>query len=619
MRRICLIILLFLFANIGISKANIFNNFTEVNSCISGYKSFADYKSKLQSCYQNKGIDFDQDTLNSLSKKKNVLRKSGFDLEKYSKSENISKLKNYTFNNPDKIYGITEDLNSLYKSELITANTKNNLLFQSYNSFSIQNLQILNSNNIFNSIKEFGKKVKDAYKDGSTIKDKVAKIYDVAKQQALTNTVQQNLIIAASTTASGYFAAEQAGLLEEDEKENVAITLSTSVSALDENNNQTITITATSATPVTGIISLDFDPTGSATEGTDYETLDSISIIPGALTGITEFTLTDDAVYEGNETITLIVNKASSLGSFTILNTPSITITENESAPVVTLATSASTIAEDAGSSLTLTATISQVADEDVTVSIATAGTALEGTDYSTISDITVSAGSTTGTVLFIPTNDTTYEINETAIVSISSVSGADATESGTQSETITISADGDAAPTVTLATSATTIAEDAGSSLTFTATLSVPTYQNVTVALGTAGTGTERTDYGVISDITVLAGQTTGTASFTPTDDSTYEGDETAVVSITSVSGGSANESGTPQEVTITVTEDDDPPSFSIDDVTTADESAANATFTITLTPASGKDITVDYATSNGTATTADGDYTATSGTLNY
>ena len=73
-----------------------------------------------------------------------------------------------------------------------------------------------------------------------------------------------------------------------------------------------------------------------------------------------------------------------------------------------------------------------------------------------------------------------------------------------------------------------------------------VATTEDVTVALGTAGTGTEGTDYSTISDITVSAGQTTGTASFTPTDDNVYEGNETAVVSISSVSGGSANESGT-------------------------------------------------------------------------
>ena len=39
-------------------------------------------------------------------------------------------------------------------------------------------------------------------------------------------------------------------------------------------------------------------------------------------------------------------------------------------------------------------------------------------------------------------------------------------------------------------------------------------------------------------------------------------------------------------------------------------------STFTVSLSAASGRDITVDYATSNGTAT-AGADYTATSGTL--
>ena len=70
MRPFYLIILLILFSNIGVSKADIFNNFAELDSCISGYKSFNDYKSKLQSCYKDKGVNFDKETFNSLSKKK---------------------------------------------------------------------------------------------------------------------------------------------------------------------------------------------------------------------------------------------------------------------------------------------------------------------------------------------------------------------------------------------------------------------------------------------------------------------------------------------------------------------------------------------------------------------
>ena len=49
--------------------------------------------------------------------------------------------------------------------------------------------------------------------------------------------------------------------------------------------------------------------------------------------------------------------------------------------------------AENAGSSLTLTAQALLLHDEDITVAFQQAGTGTEGTDYGTISDITISAG----------------------------------------------------------------------------------------------------------------------------------------------------------------------------------------------------------------------------------
>ena len=99
-------------------------------------------------------------------------------------------------------------------------------------------------------------------------------------------------------------------------------------------------------------------------------------------------------------------------------------------------------------------------------------------------------------------------------------------------------------APTVTLSRSSSAIDENSGSTVTITATLSVATFQDVTVSIdGTGGTGTEGTDFGTVSDITISAGATTGTAAVDPTDDSVYEGDETAGVSISGVSGGGASE----------------------------------------------------------------------------
>ena len=101
------------------------------------------------------------------------------------------------------------------------------------------------------------------------------------------------------------------------------------------------------------------------------------------------------------------------------------------------------------------------IIDTDITIS--TSGTALEGTDYGNVADITISAGDTTGTATFTPTDDSVYEGNETATITMASITGANA--GSTTSQTITIT-ENERAPTVTLSTSATSIAENAGSSL---------------------------------------------------------------------------------------------------------------------------------------------------------
>jgi subtilase-type serine protease len=108
--------------------------------------------------------------------------------------------------------------------------------------------------------------------------------------------------------------------------------------------------------------------------------------------------------------------------------------------PTVTLSSSAPSINESATGTLTITSILSCAVQSPVTVTIGTSGTATEGSDYNNISNIVISAGSTEGSTTFDPTSDTSYEqSNETAILSITGVSGGGATESGNQSVTITI------------------------------------------------------------------------------------------------------------------------------------------------------------------------------------
>jgi len=328
------------------------------------------------------------------------------------------------------------------------------------------------------------------------------------------------------------------------------VTLASSASSISEGGSD-LTLTATLSNPTYQSVTVSIDGTsGSATEGSDFATVTDITIASGDTTGTAAFNPTEDNLYEASsaESAVIAISGVSGGGATEFeIQTASISITDGDSAPTVTLASSASSVGEGE-SALTLTATLSVATYANVVVTIdGTGGTGTEGSDFETVSDITISAGSTSETTAFIPTDDSgTYEDTETAVIAISGVSGGSASESGTQTATVSIT-ENESAPTVTLASSASSVSED-GSNLTLTATLSISTYEAVTVTLDPTGTGIEGTDYAAISNITISAGATTGTAVFNPTDDDKYESstDETAIVSITGVSGGNASESGT-------------------------------------------------------------------------
>ena len=158
------------------------------------------------------------------------------------------------------------------------------------------------------------------------------------------------------------------------------------------------------------------------------------------------------------------------------------------------------------------------------------------------------------------------------------------------------------------------TVAEASGAAAAFTVTLNAVSAQVVTVAYATsAGTASAGLDYTSISStLTIPAGRLTGTIRVPILDDTLDEPDETFTVTLSSPTNATiSDDSGTG-----TITDNDDPPTLRINDVTVAETSGTVAVFTVTLNAVSAQVVTVHYTTVDGTAV-EDSDYTKTGGML--
>ncbi|MFQ5638749.1 MAG: Calx-beta domain-containing protein, partial [bacterium] len=153
---------------------------------------------------------------------------------------------------------------------------------------------------------------------------------------------------------------------------------------------------------------------------------------------------------------------------------------------------------------------------------------------------------------------------------------------------------------------------EDSGTT-SFTVSLSEATTVDVSVDFTTTdGTAGAPDDYTATSGtLTILAGNTTGTIDVTLIDDTLDEDAETFMVDLSNpVNGTIADNQGLG-----TIIDNDPEPTISISDET-ENEDVGTMSFTVSLSAASSKDVSVDFTTTDGTAGAPD-DYTATSGTL--
>lgn len=183
-------------------------------------------------------------------------------------------------------------------------------------------------------------------------------------------------------------------------------------------------------------VDLDYELSGSATLGADYERADGINSTTGTLSFSNEsqksfdLNLLDDSDFEGSEEI--VVNLSSSDNSDVTLyedggGLPELTLTinENESSPTVSFTSNTYSSTEGSNANFTVELTKSSSKDTDVTFSV-TAKSAASG-DFSQItsSPLTIPAGDTQRDITISYVDDDSIEADETLDVSIDGVTGA--------------------------------------------------------------------------------------------------------------------------------------------------------------------------------------------------
>uniref|UniRef100_UPI001CF86775 beta strand repeat-containing protein n=1 Tax=Xanthomonas sp. MWU16-30325 TaxID=2878096 RepID=UPI001CF86775 len=414
-------------------------------------------------------------------------------------------------------------------------------------------------------------------------------------------------------------------LLDEDNNQvvfnitiNPAISASIAVSpsSANEDSGTSFTYTVTLSQTSSSATTVNLTRSGTATSGTDYTGAVASIVVP-ANTASASFAITPvaDTTVEADETVVISVASGSGYG---IGSPSSATATiVNDDFPNASIAVAPSSVAEDGATNLIYTVTLDQAAPNAVSVAFSVGGTATSGTDYAAVSSpLVINAGQTTGTITINPTADSTIEPDETVVLTLASGTGYNVGSPNSATGTIL----NDDQPTLSINDVSVNEGNAGTTNATFTVSLSQPAGTGgVSFDIATAdGTATAGVDY-VASSLTgqtIPAGSSSATFTVLVNGDTLSEPNETFFVNVSNVTGASVGD-GQGQG---TIVNDDALPALSIDDVSVneGNSGTTTATFTVSLSAASGQTVSVNYITADGTAT-AGSDYAARSGTLTF
>jgi len=409
-----------------------------------------------------------------------------------------------------------------------------------------------------------------------------------------------------TSTSFGTIATSQASvyITDDDNPPSIVINDNTTADETAGNTNLTVSLSAPSSKPITvNYTTLD----ATATAGQDYTTnTGTISFNPGDNSTLIPIAILGDGIDEENEQ--LYVNLSNPTNATIADSQGALTITDDDNPPDLSVAD----VTSSDENSVDVIVSLNNASGKAVSVNIATsAGTALAGADFNAFtSTVNFTAGETSKTVTIPLINDSFDEDDETFTVTLSGPTNANI---ATATATVTI-ADDDTAPTLSISDQ--TVAEHAGS-MTTNVTLSAASGKTITVNYLSADTSaTAGNDYLAISStpLTFAPGQTTQSISTTINEDVVDEEDEEFEIRLSSPVNATIAD-GT---AVIQITDNDAPPTISLSDATSTDESAVSTNLVASLSAASERTISVNFATANDTASVV-ADYQSNSGVLTF
>ena len=377
------------------------------------------------------------------------------------------------------------------------------------------------------------------------------------------------------------------------------------------NASLTVSLSAVSGKPIdVGYASAD----GTATAPSDYVGASgTLSFAPGQVSKTVDVAVNGDITYENDETLSVAL---SAPVNATIGATPgTVTIVNDDPLPQVSIDDPSVAEGDTGTTPATFTLSLTNPSAFPISVDVATSDqTASSPADFGAVSTTVMFApGQVSKTVDVLVEGDTPDEFDEAFSVDLANPVGV-AVADGTGVGTIV---DDDAAPLVSIDDVSVTEGDAGTTAATFTVSLSAPSGKPIAMDHASApGTAVAPADFaGVSGNLSFAPGQTTKTVDVDVQGDVLDEFDETFAVNLSNLVNV------TPGDVagTGTILDDDPLPTMSVGDASLAEGDAGTtiASFPVTLSAPSGKPISVDHASADGTATA--GDYTGVSGSLSF